>query len=132
MLTFGRPSYLPPYWSAHIHPEGQLYFCREGSLRVVTEAYLYRPETLDRVTRWIKKIEDMVADKDFPVSDQLELFIKIEDEDCAYYFVDHATHAESWMEEIDTDDLGLPPVVSVSQLSQWLLSGFHLLAQSPL
>ncbi|KAJ6595727.1 hypothetical protein DFH09DRAFT_1135426 [Mycena vulgaris] len=112
-----EPAYLPLHWSAHIHPEGQLYFCRDGSPRVVTEAYLYRPETLGKVTRWIKKIEDTVADKSFPISDQVELFIKIEGEDCAYYFVDHATRAQSWIEDIDTDELGLPPVVSLSQLN---------------
>ncbi|KAJ6514554.1 hypothetical protein DFH09DRAFT_1196682 [Mycena vulgaris] len=98
------PDYLPLHWSAHIHPGGQLYFCRDGSPRVVTEAYLHRPETLGKVTRWIKKIEDTVADKSFPISDQVELFIEIEGEDCAYYFKD-----------IDTFELGLPPVVSLSQ-----------------
>ncbi|KAJ6597321.1 hypothetical protein B0H10DRAFT_2167688 [Mycena sp. CBHHK59/15] len=111
------PAYLPLHWCAHIHPEGQLYFYRQGSPAVVTEAYLYRPETLDKVTRWIKKIEDIARDKNFPISDHLELFIKVEEEDCAYYFVDHATHTQSWMEDIGTDDLGLPPVVSVSQLN---------------
>ncbi|KAF7364603.1 hypothetical protein MVEN_00329500 [Mycena venus] len=89
----------------------------KARFEVVTEAYLYRPETLDKVTHWIKKIEDLMADKKIPVSGQLELFIKIEDEDCAYYFVDHASRAESWLEGIDTDDLGLPPVVSLSQLN---------------
>ncbi|KAJ7862478.1 hypothetical protein B0H14DRAFT_2505724 [Mycena olivaceomarginata] len=117
MRSLPEPTYLPLHWSAHIHPEGQLYFYREGSFRVVTEAYLYRTETLDQVTRWIKKIEDLMADKNFPVSGQLELFIKIEDEDCAYYFVDHATREESWLDDIDTDSLGLPPVVSLSQLN---------------
>ncbi|KAJ7037864.1 hypothetical protein C8F04DRAFT_1090440 [Mycena alexandri] len=112
-----EPAYLPPNWSAHIHPEGQIYFSRRGSPGVVTEAYLYRPETLDKVTHWIKKIEDIAADKNFPVSEHLELFIKIEGEGCAYYFVDHNTRAQSWMEDIDTDALGLPPVVSVSQLN---------------
>ncbi|KAJ7664313.1 hypothetical protein B0H17DRAFT_1091939 [Mycena rosella] len=112
-----EPTYLPLRWSAHIHPEGQLYFCRDGSPRVVTEAYLYRPETLCKVTGWIKKIEDIVADKSFPLSDQVELFIKIEGEDCAYYFVDHATRAQTWIEETGTYDLGLPPVVSLSQLN---------------
>ncbi|KAJ7266920.1 hypothetical protein B0H12DRAFT_1098818 [Mycena haematopus] len=105
-----EPAYLPLHWSAHIHPEGQLYFCREGSPRVVTEAYLYQPETLN-------KIEKLIADQNFPVSVELELFLKIEDENCAYYLVDHSTHAESWLENIDTDDLGLPPAVSVSQLN---------------
>ncbi|KAJ7359201.1 hypothetical protein DFH08DRAFT_845389 [Mycena albidolilacea] len=113
-----EPTYLPLHWSAYIHPEGQLYFCREGpSLRVVTEAYLYRPETLDKATRWIKRIEDLIAEKEFPASHHLELFIKLEDEDCAYYLIDHVTHAASWLETIDTDDLGLPPVVSLSQLN---------------
>ncbi|KAJ7138527.1 hypothetical protein C8R43DRAFT_955377 [Mycena crocata] len=120
-LFFGsrlpEPAYLPQHWSAHIHPEGQLYFFREGSPRVVTEANLYRPETLNKVTRWIKHIEDLVADKISPTSDQVELFIKIEDEDCAYYFVDNTTRAQFWIENVDTDDLGLPPVVSLSQLN---------------
>ncbi|KAJ6541114.1 hypothetical protein B0H10DRAFT_1855449 [Mycena sp. CBHHK59/15] len=112
-----EPAYLPLHWSAYIHPEGQLYFCREGPFRVVTEAYLYRPETLAKVTHWIRRIEDIVVDKQIPIADQIELFIKIEDEDCAYYFVDHATCAQFWIEDIDTDELGLPPVVSVSQLN---------------
>ncbi|KAJ7300869.1 hypothetical protein DFH08DRAFT_127420 [Mycena albidolilacea] len=32
--------YLAPLWSAHVHSEGQLYFFREGTLRVVTEVYI--------------------------------------------------------------------------------------------
>ncbi|KAJ6615927.1 hypothetical protein B0H10DRAFT_1879518 [Mycena sp. CBHHK59/15] len=112
-----EPAYLPRHWSAHIHPEGQLYFCREGSPRVVTEAHLYRRETLDNVTRWIEKIDQVVLDKSFPISDQIELFIKIDDAGCAYYFVDHATRTQCWLEEMDTYDLGLSPVVSVSQLN---------------
>ncbi|KAJ7713702.1 hypothetical protein B0H16DRAFT_1667299 [Mycena metata] len=112
-----EPAYLPPNWSAHVHPEGQIYFSRRGSPSVVTEAYLYQPETLDKVTHWIKKIEDIAAGKNFPISEHLELFIKIEGEGCAYYFVDHNTRAQSWMDDIDTDALGLPPVVSVSQLN---------------
>ncbi|KAJ7211366.1 hypothetical protein GGX14DRAFT_624528, partial [Mycena pura] len=112
-----EPTYLPQHWSAHTHPEGQLYFCRAGSPRIVTEAYLYRTEVLDKVLHWVKKIEDIAAERNFPLSGQVELFIKLEDEDCAYYIVDHATRAQSWMEDVDTDDLGLPPVVSVSQLN---------------
>ncbi|KAJ7512641.1 hypothetical protein B0H11DRAFT_1946634 [Mycena galericulata] len=112
-----EPTYLPLKWSAHIHPEGQLYFCREGAPRILTEAYLYRPEILDKVTCWIEKIEERLVRINFPVSDQVELFIKIEDDNCAYYLVDHATRAQSWLEEINTYDLGLPPVVSLSQLN---------------
>ncbi|KAJ7291374.1 hypothetical protein C8J57DRAFT_1272469 [Mycena rebaudengoi] len=114
-----EPAYLPLHWSAHIHPEGQLYFCRDSPFRVVTEAYLYHPDVLDKAVRWIQKIEDRIADKRIAISNQTELFIKIEDEDCAYYLVDHTTNAQFWLEDIDTEtnDLGLPPVVSTSHLS---------------
>ncbi|KAK7039522.1 hypothetical protein R3P38DRAFT_481426 [Favolaschia claudopus] len=47
-----EPPYLPPHWSAHIHPEGQLYFYRDGPLSVVTEAYLYRAEIFEQVAHW--------------------------------------------------------------------------------
>ncbi|KAJ7634769.1 hypothetical protein FB45DRAFT_474018 [Roridomyces roridus] len=108
---------LPQHWSSQVHPEGQIYFCRQGAPRVVTEAYLHRPETLGKVTRWVQKIEEMLADQHFRMTEQVELFIKIEEDDCAYYFVDHVTHTEFWLEELNTYDLGLPPVVSLQQFS---------------
>ncbi|KAJ7231978.1 hypothetical protein C8J57DRAFT_1384368 [Mycena rebaudengoi] len=114
-----EPAYLPLHWSAHIHPEGQLYFCRDGPFRVVTEAYIYRPDVLDKAICWIQKIEDRITDKRIAISNQTELFIKLEDEDCAYYLVDHTTNAQFWLEDIETEtnDLGLPPVVSTSHFS---------------
>ncbi|KAJ7136840.1 hypothetical protein C8R44DRAFT_767978, partial [Mycena epipterygia] len=111
-----EPEYLPPLWSAHVHPEGQLYFCREGPLRVVTEAYLYRAEILENVCCWIDHIQQILANTQPRVSGAIELFIKLEEEDCAYYFVDHATRAQFWLQSSSTDELGLPPVISTSQL----------------
>ncbi|KAF7318902.1 hypothetical protein HMN09_00226000 [Mycena chlorophos] len=117
-LRMPEPEYLPQGWSAHIHPEGQLYFARAGAPRVVTEAYMYRKDVLDSVLSWVKQIEDVAFKNGFPVSPHIELFLKLEDDDdCAYYFVDHSTRAQTWMEDIDTEDLGLPAVVSVSQLN---------------
>nr|GAT59184.1 predicted protein [Mycena chlorophos] len=117
-LRMPEPEYLPQEWSAHIHPEGQIYFARAGAPRVVTEAYMYRKDVLDSVLSWVKKIEDVASQNGFPVSQHVELFLKLEDDDdCAYYFVDHSTRAQTWMEDIDTEDLGLPAVVSMSQLN---------------
>jgi len=110
------PTYLPPQWSAYTHPEGQLYFFRHAALRIVTEAYIYHPDIMAKVGDWSKIIEDLIAQKHIVLSDNVELFLQIEDNDCAYYFVDHATRTEFWLEELNTDDLNIPAVVSPSHL----------------
>ena len=113
-----RPTYLPPQWSAYTHPEGQLYFFRHAALRIVTEAYIYHPDIMAKVGDWSRVIEDLIAQKHIVLSDNVELFLQIEDNDCAYYFVDHATRIEFWLEELNTDDLNIPAVVSPSHLRQ--------------
>ncbi|KAF8068882.1 hypothetical protein FPV67DRAFT_1095201 [Lyophyllum atratum] len=110
------PSYLPPQWSAHIHPEGQLYFHRNATLHIVTEAYIYHPDIMGKVSYWIKEIEDLLPQKQIVLSEGVELFLEIDGEDCAYYFVDHRSRTEFWLDAIDTDDLELLPAVSPSHL----------------
>ncbi|KAF8173238.1 hypothetical protein K438DRAFT_2023553 [Mycena galopus ATCC 62051] len=111
-----EPGYLAPLWSAHVHPEGQLYFFRAGPLRVLTEAYLYRPEVFEIVCSWIEHIECLLSDVKVTISENVELFVELDGPNCAYYFVDHATCAQFWLENCDTDSLGLPTVTSTSQL----------------
>ncbi|KAF9467791.1 hypothetical protein BDZ94DRAFT_1247739 [Collybia nuda] len=110
------PEYLPEQWSAHTHPEGQLYFYRRSSPRIVTEAYIYHSEIMAKVNYWSKSIEDILSQQDATVSDDLELFLQIEGDDCAYYFVDHSTRTEFWLETLNTEDLNMFPVVSPSHL----------------
>ncbi|KAJ7785164.1 hypothetical protein DFH07DRAFT_1054549 [Mycena maculata] len=111
-----EPQYLPPLWSAHVHPEGQLYFYLEGPLPVVTEAYLYHPETLESACLWIDYIRDMFLGAKVDVSRETELFIKLEEDGCAYYFVEHSTRTQFWLETSSTEKLGLPAVLSTSHL----------------
>ncbi|KAJ7078323.1 hypothetical protein B0H15DRAFT_1001402, partial [Mycena belliarum] len=111
-----RPEYLPLRWSAQVHPEGQLYFYCDGPLRVVTEAYLYHPKTLENVCIWIDHIQDLLSGAKTAISGDIELFIKLEGEDCAYYFVDHSTRTQFWLENSNTEELDLLPVISMSQL----------------
>ncbi|KAF8143682.1 hypothetical protein K438DRAFT_1783529 [Mycena galopus ATCC 62051] len=106
------PGYLPPLWSAHIHPEGQLYFVHEGPLRVVT----HQSETLEMVWRWIQHIEGLLSAAEIKVSGDIELFLELEGQDCAYYLVDHANCTQFWLENSDTEKLDLPTVTSTSQL----------------
>ncbi|KAJ7300844.1 hypothetical protein DFH08DRAFT_127253 [Mycena albidolilacea] len=73
-----EPEYLAPLWSAHVHPEDQLYFFREGPLRVVTEVYLYHLETFDTVCCWIARIEHVLADMKILISEDIKLFAEFE------------------------------------------------------
>ncbi|KAK1225099.1 hypothetical protein PQX77_011968 [Marasmius sp. AFHP31] len=111
-----KPSYLPPCWSSYVHPEGQLYFARDSPLRIVTEADLYEPQTLAQVLHWSKHIEMLVEEKEMPLSEHIELFILIEDDGCSYYFIDHLTRTQFWLEEYETSELGIPEVASASHL----------------
>ncbi|KAJ7255766.1 hypothetical protein C8J57DRAFT_599190 [Mycena rebaudengoi] len=111
-----EPEYLPSNWSAHVHPEGKLYFAFTGSLRVVTEDYMYQSAVLERVCAWILYIEARLAEKKVQISSEIELFIKTDASNCDYYFVDHATRSQVWLDICNTQDLGLPPVVSPSHL----------------
>lgn len=110
------PRYLPEQWSPHVHPEGQIYFSRSITLRVVTDSYMYTPSIAEKVTYWVSNIEKRAADRGFVLSDTVELYIQIDDEDCNYYLADHATHTIFWLDEYETSELGLLPVVSSSHL----------------
>jgi hypothetical protein len=69
-----------------------------------------------KVSIWITTIEELVARKNIELSDSVELFLQIDDDDCAYYFVDHVARTEFWLDALNTDDLNLPPVASPSHL----------------
>ncbi|KAF9269667.1 hypothetical protein L218DRAFT_850859 [Marasmius fiardii PR-910] len=114
--NYPRPSYLPPCWSSYVHPEGQIYFARDSPLRIVTEAHLYELEILAKVLYWSKHIETLVEEQGMPLSENIELFILIEDDGCSYYFVNHAVQTEFWLEQYETADLGIPDVASDSHL----------------
>ncbi|KAJ6608132.1 hypothetical protein B0H10DRAFT_2303725 [Mycena sp. CBHHK59/15] len=111
-----RPSYLPQHWSAHVHPEGNPYFSRSGPLRVVTEDYMYRSSIAESISHWIERIQEILTEKKVPISENIELFIKVKGHDCAYYFVDHSSRIQFWLDDHNTADFGLPPVISSSQL----------------
>jgi hypothetical protein len=114
-----EPQYLPLGWTSCIHPEGQLYFHRDAPLKVVTEEHLYRSVTLERVLHWTNEAASAIERLGIPASDNIELYLELNDADessCFYYFVDHATHSTFWLEPIPTDLLEIPPVVSTSHL----------------
>ncbi|KIK68523.1 hypothetical protein GYMLUDRAFT_92048 [Collybiopsis luxurians FD-317 M1] len=114
------PQYLPPQWAAYTHPEGQLYFYRNSALKITTDAYLYSSEILVKVLFWAKKLEAMLEEKQIPLSETMELYIMIEGNDCAYYFIDHVSKSSFWLESIQSEELGIPHVDSPSHLNLYL------------
>jgi hypothetical protein len=48
------------------------------------------------VSIWITTIEELVAQRNLNIvlSDSVELFLQINDDNCAYYIVDHVTQTE--------------------------------------
>ncbi|KAG6888385.1 hypothetical protein C0992_008640 [Termitomyces sp. T32_za158] len=111
-----RPNYLPQKWSAHIHPEGQPYFYKNATIRVVTEAYVCDGSIMEKVEHWIQVVENLVQQKQTVLPDDVELFIQIEDNDCFYYFIDHRSRTEFWLDNLDTNEIGLEPVASPTHL----------------
>jgi hypothetical protein len=88
-----------PSWEAHIHPEGQLYFVQRGPLVViVTEAYLYNAETMERITRFVQLVESVFVSMEFKPSKTVELLLQLKDGEDYYYFVDHETRTQFWTE----------------------------------
>ncbi|KAG5726407.1 hypothetical protein E4T56_gene9944 [Termitomyces sp. T112] len=110
------PNYLPSQWSVHIHPEGQLYFFKDATIPVVTEAYVYDPNLMEKVERCIKAIEYFVLQKQIVLPDNVELFIQIEGNDCSYYLIDHHSHMQFWLDDLETNEMGIDMVTSPSHL----------------
>jgi len=121
-----RPTYLPPQWSDSVHPEGKIYFHRNSGLRVVTESYLYNPVTAENIFAWVMEVEEQAAKRGFAFTDNMELFLQLDGDDCDYYFVDHCARTLFWLDAYDTSELGILPVVSSSHLSKPKIFGeFH-------
>lgn len=113
-----EPVYLPPLWSVHDHPEGSVYFVRNTCPRVVTDAYLYEPRIQDSILKWIDVIDKAMVKLEIVLSESVELYLKpAEDEDtCYYYFIDHETRVEFWLESVEVGLLDLGAAVSDGHL----------------
>lgn len=110
--------YLPPQWSVHIHPEGAMYFHRRSStMQIITSAYLYSTEIITKVCYWVAFIEAMIVAKSMTVTESVELVLQLDGDDCFYYLANHDTQSLFWIDNYDTEDLGLLPVASPSHLS---------------
>jgi hypothetical protein len=92
------------------------------TLRIVTDSDLYDSEIGTKVTYWAPRIEKTLVEKGMTWSSDWELYVKVQEHYCFYYFVDHATRTQFWLEEVDLTDYGFTTAVSPSHLDHALQS----------
>jgi hypothetical protein len=112
-----EPSYLPPLWTSHTDPEGSRYFVQDSEPRLITPTNVYVPENAERLQHWLKHVQALLITRRITINSSIELYLRLDDEgDCCYYLVDHNSHKEFWLQDLDTELLCIGPVVSRSHL----------------
>ena len=79
---------------------------------------MYSESARERVLRCAVTVFKTLEFKNILLPESAEVYIMPLDYDdaCLYYFVDHASRALFWLEEIEVADLGLVEVISESHL----------------
>ncbi|KAJ6582987.1 hypothetical protein DFH09DRAFT_1029437 [Mycena vulgaris] len=94
-------------WTAHIHPEGALYYVHDEK-RIFTDTHLYDDIVFDIATSFIDKIDRFYSDNlicQNPDEDLVLDFVKNEEggNSCGYYFVDHGERLVFWDDAFELD-----------------------------
>ncbi|KAI0703717.1 hypothetical protein BC835DRAFT_1410454 [Cytidiella melzeri] len=111
------PTYLPQSWGVSTNPEGNLYFTRATSPRIVTDANLYDSDILQQILQVVDVVEEKLAAFKSTNSETTEIFLELEDDEtCSYYLIDHTLRVQFWLEEVSTDDLGMRASASAEHL----------------
>ncbi|KAJ6609080.1 hypothetical protein B0H10DRAFT_1954921 [Mycena sp. CBHHK59/15] len=90
----------PVGWTAHIHPEGALYYVHETK-RIFTDAHLHNPTTFKIASSFLEKIDRFLTENGIchePVVDLVLDFVRKEtgEPECGYYFADHRDRIVFW------------------------------------
>lgn len=70
-----------------------------------------------KISYWSNKVEELLITRGVQLSDQIELFLRLQGEDCEYYLVDYISRTQFWLETLSSDELGINEVCSPSHLS---------------
>ncbi|KAG0692443.1 hypothetical protein DFH29DRAFT_969338 [Suillus ampliporus] len=104
MQFSSRPA--PSGWEARVHPDGARYFVNE---RFVTEADLYQSTTLASINACAQHLWNTAGDLMLQVADDVQVMLQLASLDgervCGYYFINHATRALFWIEEMPANTL---------------------------
>lgn len=90
---------------------------------------------MNKLTIWERQIEMLIKVDGTQLPDDYDCYITVDPKSdrCKYYFVDHITQTVFWLEEIDPErhDIGLQPVCSTAQMSEWIVSAQACADQRP-
>jgi len=77
---------------------------------------MYAADIAAEAERWIEYLTPRIKEKGVELV-HVELYIRLDDEkDCLYYAINRKDQTLFWLEDFETDSLGLPEVVSPSHL----------------
>jgi len=97
-----------PQWTPMTHPEGQLYFRKEGprGIRICTDVMLQDPDKLEQIDTVAEQLlRKVVARTDAPGDLEITLDVRREEDRPAYYYYLSSLEKRAvlWLEEVDVD-----------------------------
>ncbi|OCB84006.1 hypothetical protein A7U60_g8677 [Sanghuangporus baumii] len=115
----GEPE--PPYsasgWSSHIQAEGQPYFYFKNA-GFVTEANIYDAGKYQSIVHWMLVVHKLAEAQRIVITGTIEIMLQLDEDNentCGYYLVDHDCATVFWLQEVTSEELGIPDSVSISQ-----------------
>lgn len=107
-------------WTRFVHPEGQSYFVlnNEAGFLALTEADINDIQTEERILDCLEGANHELQCHNIKLPSRCELFLELGKDQlsCSYYFVDHLGRRLFWLEDISTELLEIPSVMSSSHL----------------
>jgi len=83
---------------------------------------MYNPQIANKMQYAVKSMEDELAKRSLSFSNSVELFLQLsefgedDDDEWSYYFIDHSSRTQFWIDHIAADVLDVPAVASPSHL----------------
>ena len=81
---------------------------------------MYDPKIVNKVCAWATEVERQAKNQGLVLDKNVELFLKIDKNNCSYYLVDRVKATLFWLTEYTTTELGLQDaVLSDTHLSKY-------------
>ncbi|KAJ7892383.1 hypothetical protein B0H13DRAFT_1886822 [Mycena leptocephala] len=105
------PGNVPADWTAHVHPEGALYYVHKSLLQnIFTDGPLHEKPAFDIATGFIRQIEVYRSKNAILADRNVDLVLDFTSgangqPECGYYLADHNQRIIFWYDEFDLDCL---------------------------
>lgn len=114
-------------WSEHVHPEGAPFFY-DPQRRLITDNDVNDPcvaALLSSAHIALLRTQEQYFEWE---NCDMCLTVNVEDGTCAYYFADHSNESIFHLEDVTSDDLGLPHASSETQIRELCRLTFYFLS----